>query len=71
MEYVVVLVILIVVVPLLFAMLSRPARGAGGMAGKPHSGGVTPSEPSADQPSPAGGAVNQVAPGASERIPPG
>ncbi len=41
------------------------------MGGRPHSGGVGPSEPSSDQPTPRADALNQPAPSAEQKLPPG
>lgn len=70
MGYIIGLVLLVVIVPLLFVFLSRRQRGAGTLAGR-HSGGVTPARPSSDQPTPGAGTVNETAPGAERRVPPG
>lgn len=70
MGYIIGFVLLVVVVPLLFVFLSRRQRGAGPLVGR-HSGGVTPTRPSSDQPTPGAGTVNQAAPGAERRLPPG
>jgi hypothetical protein len=71
MDYIIALIVLVIVVPLIFLFMGRASRGAGGMARKPHSGGVTPSKPSSDEPSAGGGAINQPPTGQGDRIPPG
>ena len=70
MGYIIALVLLILVVPLLFVLLSRRASGGGGARSRDR--GVTVEKPSSDQPTPgAPGALNQPAPGAERRLPPG
>lgn len=70
MGYIIALVILLVVVPLLFVLLSRRSAARGGIRAGDR--GVTHEEPSSDQPTPgAAGAVNQPRPGTEGRIPPG
>lgn len=71
MGYIIAIVVLLIVVPLLFVLLSRrSAAGGGGIRSK--SRGMTVEAPSADEPTPgAPGAVNQPAPGAERRLPPG
>lgn len=71
MGYIIAIVILLIVVPLLFVMLSR--RGAAGGGGiRSRDRGMTVEAPSSDQPTPgAPGSVNQTAPGAERRLPPG
>jgi hypothetical protein len=68
MGYIAVIVTFLIVVPLLFLLMGRRPTSAGGARGD-H--GVTPSEPAADAPTPRADAVNQVAPGAERRLPPG
>ena len=70
MGYIIALVILVIVVPLLFLMLSRRSTAAGGIRSRDH--GVTQEEPSSDQPTPgARGALNQPRAGSENRLPPG
>lgn len=71
MGYIIALVVLFLVVPLIFLMLSRrtPA-GGGGLRQRDR--GVTVAEPSSDQPTPgAAGSINQPGAGTERRIPPG
>jgi hypothetical protein len=70
MGYIIAIILLLIVVPLLFMMLSRRPSGAGTLDRHPRSGGITPSQPSSDQPSPQGG-VNQPRSGSEQRLPPG
>jgi hypothetical protein len=70
MGYIIALVLLAIVVPLLFLLLSRRTTSAGGLDAK-HDRGVTVSGPSSDQPTPRSNAVNQASPGAERRLPPG
>lgn len=70
MGYIIALVILLVVVPILFLLLSRRTAGSGRVGSRDH--GVTVDKPSSDQPTPgAPGSINQPAPGAERRLPPG
>ncbi len=62
MGYIIGIILLIVIVPLLFMMLSRRTSSAGGIDS--HNRGVTPNQPSADEPSPRPG------PGVDPHIPP-
>ncbi|MGH7946701.1 MAG: hypothetical protein ACREF9_17090 [Opitutaceae bacterium] len=72
MGYIIAFALLFFVVPLLFIVLSRRTKAPGGIAHKPDERGVTVSEPSSDQPTPRGDeTVNQPAPGAERRLPPG
>jgi hypothetical protein len=72
MGYIVALVLLLIAVPLIFILSGRRTTSAGGMAARPRDRGVTVSQPSSDQPTPRGDAtVNQTAPGAERRLPPG
>lgn len=71
MGYIVALVLIVVVVPLLFVLLSRRATGAGGLGEGGRDRGVTVSKPSADVPTARADAINQPAPGAEKRLPPG
>lgn len=71
MGYIIAIILLVIVVPFIFLLLSKRTRGAGTLGGVPHSGGVTPSEPSSDQPTPQMDSVNQPAAEAEHRIPPG
>lgn len=68
MGYIFALVLLVIVVPLVFLLLTRRPAG-GGRAGRADRG-YTVEEPSSDQPSP-GGTVNQPTPEAERRLPPG
>ena len=70
MDYLFVIVLLVVVVPLLLLVLSHRPRGAGRLRGRRLSGGVTPQEPSSDQPTPQADSVNQ-AEGVERKLPPG
>lgn len=64
--------IILLLVPLLFIILSRRTTSPGGIAHDPDERGVTVSGPSSDQPTPRGDdTVNQTAPGAEQRLPPG
>jgi hypothetical protein len=71
MGYIIALVLIVVVVPLLFVLLSRRTTRAGGLGAGSHSRGVTVSQPSADTPTPRADGLNQPAPGAEKRLPPG
>jgi hypothetical protein len=62
MGYIIGLIIVLLVLPLLFMLLSRRTRNTGGIDSRDH--GVTPSRPSSDQPTPRTAAQNR-------RIPPG
>lgn len=69
MGYIIALVVLVLVVPLVFMLLTRRSAGAGR---PPADRGMTVEQPSSDEPTPgAPGATNQPAPGAERRIPPG
>ena len=71
MGYIIALIVLFIVVPLVFLMLSRrtPA-GGGGIRHRDR--GVTVEEPSSDQPTPgAAGATNQPRAGSERGIPAG
>jgi hypothetical protein len=71
MEYFWTIALVIVVLPLIVLLVSRRKSGAEG-AKRQRDHGVTVEEPSSDQPTPgAKNAVNQPAPGAERRIPPG
>jgi hypothetical protein len=70
MGYIIAIILLIIVVPLLFLLLSRRPTGAGTLDRRARSGGVTPFEPSSDQPTPQAG-TNRPEPGYEERLPPG
>lgn len=67
MGYIIALVI-IVVVPVLFLLLSRRTAGRGGISQPGR--GMTVSAPSSDQPTPGAG-TNPSKPGAERRVPPG
>jgi hypothetical protein len=69
MGYIIAIILLLIVVPLLFIMLSRKSSGAGTLDSGPRSGGFTPSRPSADAPTPQPGSINQR-PEAERRLPP-
>jgi hypothetical protein len=71
MGYIIAIILLIIVVPLLFMILSRRPTGAGTLDRRARSGGVTPIEPSSDQPTPQAESVNQPEFGTDRRIPPG
>jgi hypothetical protein len=71
MDYIIALVLIVIVVPLLFVLLSRRGKGAGGIGEQPHSSGMTVMEPASDQPAPTADSTNQVAPGVERRLPPG
>lgn len=71
MGYFIALVLIVVVVPLLFILLSRRTTSTGGLGGRSQDRGVTFSQPSADVPTPRADAINQPAPGAEKRMPPG
>jgi hypothetical protein len=64
-------IIVLLVVPLLFILLTRRTSSPGGVAAKQRGRGVTFSEPSSDQPTPLANATNQAAPGADRKLPPG
>ena len=70
MGYIIALVLLVVIVPLLFVLLSRRPSGAG-TDGSPKAGGVSPSGPSSDAPTPGAATVNHGTAEAERRIPPG
>jgi hypothetical protein len=64
--------VLLFLVPPLFIVLSRRTTRAGGIVHDPDERGVTVSGPRSDQPTPRGdNTVNQTAPGAKKRLPPG
>jgi hypothetical protein len=71
MGYIIALVLLALIVPILFMVLSRRTSSPGGVADKHRDRGVTVSRPSSDQPTPRAGAVNQAEPGTEGRLPPG
>ena len=71
MGYIIAIVLLAIVVPLLFILLSRRTTSAGGLVDKHRSRGVTVSQPSSDQPTPRAENLNQPDPGADRRLPPG
>ncbi|HVS52574.1 MAG TPA: hypothetical protein VHD62_09475 [Opitutaceae bacterium] len=69
MGYIIGLVIVLVLVPLLFALLNRrPTRQAGSGSGDR---GMTVANPSSDQPSPGGHAGDPTRAEAARRLPPG
>ena len=70
MGYIIALVLLLVVVPLLFILINRRPEGAG-MDNTRRSGGVAPTRPSSDQPTPGASNLNQATPEAERRMPPG
>jgi hypothetical protein len=67
--YILVIVAAVVLVPVLFALFGR--RPAGGRRPAQLDHGVTPAQPSSDQPTPRSGRVNEIAPDVTKRIPPG
>jgi hypothetical protein len=69
MGYIAVLVAALILVPLFFLLAGRRPAGNRGDGSSDH--GVTPSEPSSDQPTPRANAVNQLAPEAEKQLPPG
>jgi hypothetical protein len=70
MGYAVIWIVALLILPVLFLLLTRRTSSGGGVRGQDH--GITPSEPSSDQPTPgAGSGVNQVTADAERRIPPG
>jgi hypothetical protein len=71
MGYIIAFILLLIVVPLVFMLLSRRTTSAGGLAENQRSRGVTVSQPSSDQPTPRAHAVNQPAPGREQQLPPG
>jgi hypothetical protein len=71
MGYIIAFILLLIVVPLVFILLSRRTTSPGGLAEKQRGHGVTVSQPSSDQPTPRAGAVNQPAPGREQQLPPG
>lgn len=71
MGYIIAIVLLAIVVPLLFILLSRRTTSAGGLADKQRSRGMTVSQPSSDQPTPRAGNLNQADADADRRLPPG
>ena len=72
MGYIIALVLLLVVVPVLFVLLSRGSRGAGTLGGgERKAGGLSASRPSSDEPTPGAGTVNETSPEATRRVPPG
>jgi hypothetical protein len=71
MGYIIAIVLIAVVVPLLFMLLSRRTTSTGGLAEKQRSRGVTVSQPSSDQPTPRDDAINQPEPGREQQLPPG
>ena len=70
MGYIIALILLLVIVPLLFMLLSRRPAGAG-TDNPRQAGGVTPTRPSSDQPTPGASNLNQANPEAERRMPPG
>lgn len=62
MGYIVGLIIILLIVPLLFMLLTRRTKGTGGIDSSNH--GVTHEQPSAEEPTPRPG------PGVDPRIPP-
>jgi hypothetical protein len=68
MGYIITFLVVLVLLPLLFVVLSRRSTGRGGITTRGH--GLTVAEPSADQPTPGKG-TNESAPGTERRIPPG
>jgi len=71
MGYLVVLVLLLVVIPLMFVLLSRRPTGVSGRATNSRERGMTVAKPSADAPTARADAINQPAPGGEKRLPPG
>lgn len=67
MGYVVLIVLAVVLVPLIFMLLVRSTKSSG-VRGTPR--GVIREKPSADAPSPAGGAVNPGTTKVEEKTPP-
>ena len=68
MGYIIGLVILAIVVPLVFMVLSRRTTSAGGLSDKQRSRGMTVSRPAAEEPTPRADGLNQTAPGKDERL---
>lgn len=61
----------IVPIVVFFLLRERPHQVGGPRAYDAYDRGITISAPAADQPTPRTGAVNRVAPGKEQRIPPG
>jgi len=71
MGYIIAVVLVLIAVPLVFLLAGRRTRSAGGLGAKSRDRGVTVEKPSSDQPTPRADALNQPAPGAERRLPPG
>jgi hypothetical protein len=71
MGYIIAIVLLLIAVPLVFLLMSRAPRGAGGMGRRRHDTGVTVTQPSSDQPTPPAHAMNRPSEGADKNVPPG
>ena len=70
MGYIVALILVVLVLPLLFLLLSRRTTGAGRLPS--HDRGMTVSRPSSDQPTPpAGPRTDRPSGGADRGVPPG
>ncbi len=67
--YVAVIVVAILLIPIVLALAAK--RPAGGRQAPQRDNGVTPAQPSADQPTPRSGKVNKIASDATKRVPPG
>jgi len=63
MDYVIALIVVVLLVPVIFLLSTRRAAGGGGRRSSDR--GVTPDQPSSDQPTPRSG------PGRDRKIPPG
>jgi hypothetical protein len=68
MGYIIGIILLVIMVPLLFLMLSRRTSSTGGLAAKDRDRGVTVSRPSAEEPTPRADGLNQPAPGKERRL---
>jgi hypothetical protein len=68
MGYIIALVLIAVVVPLIFILLSRRTSGGGGIDSADR--GMTTSEPSAEEPTPQPGTVVNPLPPGERKLPP-
>lgn len=71
MGYIIAIVILVIVVPLIFLLLSRRPSSAGTLGPERSDRGVTVAQPSSDQPTPQADTVNQTEPDTARQLPPG
>jgi hypothetical protein len=69
MGYIIGIVLVLLILPLLFALLARRSAGQGGIDSRNH--GMTVTQPSSDQPSPGARPASKTPSGSEGRIPPG